>query len=310
MNPDSLHDGNLDAGTKNKKGKGGIIALAIILVLVIGAVVVIALDIGNVRSEHIMGYLRNAPLVGSLFESAEDDEDPLYAMTEDEMRLEIHNLQSQIESLESRRTELTTQLATANAQILDLSRFRDRWNEYRIASATFTQTLAHNDPINFVEFFEHIVNHDLVPQDILAVAFAQAQAINYFNEELRMLVSTYNNMEESRAAEDLERLMLIDTDLAVMILRAMGSSRRAAIFDEMEYSVSTIFTVLLSTTPPTFAPLVPPPELPEILPIDIPVIPAPTLVETEYEYETEEIDEVETEEVEEETEEDVTDAEI
>ena len=254
-----------DLTIKEKKSKGGLIALIIVFLLIGAVVAVIALDIGGIREEHIMRYLRNAPLVGSFFPVAEEEEeDPLMAMSDDALRLEIHNLRQQVKSLENQRAERDSRIENLNTRVAHLSLFESRWNEYRHASALFTQMLAHNDPINFTEFFGQIVNHDLVPQDILAVAYAQAEAINVFGEELRSTVSRYNNMEEKRAAQDLESLMIKDTALAVRLVRAMGATRRAEIFNEMEFNVSTTFTILLSTAPPTFAPLVPPPYLPEI----------------------------------------------
>lgn len=273
MPPDPLKDGNLDnlGSTSNnndgdKKGKGGIIALVIILLLVGAATLVIVLDVGNVRTEHIARYLRNAPLIGGLF--PEEEEDELEQMTEDEMRLAINSYRNQIASLEIQRDNLNTLLSNANELNTHLEAFRARWNEYRAAYAAFSQILAHNAPVDFVEFFYTLVDGDLIPHDqaIIAAAFAEAQAINMFNAELMENVRTMNNMEAGRAAEDLERLMLTDTVLAVRLLRAMSSSRRAEIFDEMEYSVSSTFFMLMSTSPPTFTPLVPPPALPEVLP--------------------------------------------
>lgn len=300
MPPDSLNDDNYhqqsfgnQGRTPNNSSGGGagkVIIIVFISLLLLGGTVVavFALDVGGARSS-VMGYLQNAPLIGSMFE--EQETDPLYEMTEDEMRLAIHIYRDQIASLENQRNELNAQLATANLRIAHLLSFETRWQEYREASALFTQILAHNDPINFMEFFQDIVDHDLVPQDILAAAFAEAQAINVFYEELHALVRTYNSMEAGRAAEDLERLMLTNTDLAVLLLRAMSSLRRGEIFDEMEYTVSSTFAILLSLALPTFTPLVPPPYLPEILPMATPtaVVPIEQIID-EYDVEAEEPD--------------------
>ena len=296
MPPDSLENNAADS-SKEKKGKGGKIILIIALLLIIGGIAVIALDIGGIRSETIMPYLSNAPLIGSFF-GEEEEEDPIYEMTEDEMRLEIRHLRYQNESLRNQRDEFDRQLQGANARIRDYYQlFVNRWNEYRIASARFTQMLAHNDPINFVEFFYYIVEHDLVPADILAMIYGEAMAINIFNEEFRGLLATLNNMEEDRAAEDLERMLMINAPLAVRLVREMGASRRAAIFNAMEATVSTTFFNLISVDPPVFAPLVPPPFLPEIFePTPPPFVPTDELDnedEENGEEDTEEYDETE-----------------
>lgn len=279
-----------------KKGKGCLIVLVIFLVIVIVVNVIFWADIFNFRSNIVAPYLRNAPLIGSFFDrSAEEDDDPLFEMSEEELRTAIIVYRNQVAALEAERAERDAQIANANTRIAHLSRFELRWQEYRAAAALFTQMLAHNEPFEFVEFFENIVDHDLVPQDILAMAFAEAQAINIYDAELQVLVSTYNNMEAGGAAEALERLLMANTTLAVRLVRAMSNSRRGEIFDEMEYTTVATFTMLLATEPPTFTPLVPPPYLPEIF---APVTP-PAIVPVE-ELDEEEEEEEEDEEIEEE----------
>jgi hypothetical protein len=221
------------------------------------------------------------PLVGSLF--PEEEYDPYEEMTEDEMREQLRVQADLIASLTNQRDDMNNQLIVANARIDHLTRFENSWQQYREASATFTQMLAHNAPLEFVEFFHDIVNHDLVPEDILAMAFAEATAINGFNDELRMGVATFNAMEPDRAAEDLEALLTRDPVLSVRLARAMGNTRRAEIFNEMEYSVSSTFHMLLSTAPPTFLPLVPPPYIPEFVQPALPAPVVPLADEPEYE---------------------------
>jgi len=248
----------------DKKGKGGLIALIIVLVLVAVVVLILVLDVGGTRTS-ISGWMRNAPLIGGLFSNAEDD-DPLDTMSEAEMRNLIRNYRNQIGGLQARLSEANKNLATANARINHLARFETRWNEYRSAVATFTQMLAHNDPETFIETFQHLVTHDIIPQDILDAAFLQAAEISQSNEELMVAVRTMNAREPSRVAEDIERLMVMDAAYTIRLLNAMGAARRAEIFDEMAYANSTRLIIMMSTAPPVFAPLVPPPTLPEILP--------------------------------------------
>jgi len=247
-----------------KKGKGGLIALVIILVLVVAAILLLVLDVGGTRTS-ISQWLSNAPIIGGLF-SGEEEDDPLDSMSEAEMRNLIRNYRNQIGGLNARLNEANENLATANARINHLTRFETRWNEYRTAVATFTQMLAHNDPINFVETFQHLVTHDIIPQDILDAAFLQAAEINQSNEELMAHVRTLNAREPARVAEDIERLMRMDAAYTIRLLNAMGTSRRAEILDEMESENSTRLIFMLSTSPPVFSPLVPPPYLPEISP--------------------------------------------
>jgi len=300
MPPESME--KIGAKNKGKKGKGCLIVLVIFLLIFVAINVIFWANIGGIRSNVISPWVRNMPLVGSIFDSDEDI-DTVVEMTEEELRHAVAVYRNQIAALESERAALNTQITTANARITHLSRFEARWQEYREAVALFTQMLAHNEPTEFVEFFEAIVDHELVPQDILAPAFAQAEAINVYDEELQVLVRTYNAMEASGAAEALDRLRVANMTLAVRLLRAMSNTRRAEIFDEMDYMSVATFTILLATEPPTFTPLAPPPYLPEIIEPTAPMAMPPAVVPVE-ELDAEEDDEVEEEEEEEEPEED------
>ena len=333
MSPDPLQDGNLDPIQKDfdnlskkpnkfdgdKRSKGGIIALVVIILLVGAAIAVLALDIGNVRSVHIGEYLRNAPLIGRWFPQPE--EDPFEGMTEDEMRIELVRLQTLADSFQTQRDQFYGQLVSANEHIEHLSELHRRWNEFRDVYASFTQSLAHEEPLNFQYYFNTLLDENRIPRemDIFLQATREASEINAYDEELRMLVSTYSTMEAGRAAEDLARLLQINPTLAVRIARAMSTSTRAEIFEEMEYTVSATFSILLSTEPPTFAQLVPLPNIPYIPDFTpsaaVPAAPAPTEEPAEQDdaenaEEPEYDEEPPTEDEEESTEEDETETDI
>jgi flagellar motility protein MotE (MotC chaperone) len=298
MPPDSNFDAaGMPPKDGEKKSKGGTIALVIILVLLAAVVAVIALDIGNVRSQHIMGFVRNAPLVGSLFPAEEEEDEYAYEeMTEEELRDELRRVRHEMEGLQERFDARNAELTTANARIDHLTRFERSWQQYRETAARFTEMLAQNVPMQFEEFFQDIVDYDLVPQDILAGAFARAQAINISDAEFELIVRTYNSREAGRVAEDLERLLRDNQPLALRIMRSLNNNQRVEVLDEMEYTVSARFTDLISTSPPTFPPLVAAPYLPEFVAPEIPP-PTPPVTETEPEEETEQ--DVETEPIEE-----------
>ncbi|MCL1843932.1 MAG: hypothetical protein FWF79_08970 [Defluviitaleaceae bacterium] len=272
----------------DKKGKGSIIALVIVLILVGSAIAVLVFDIGGVRENHVMGFLRGAPLIGGLF--PEPEADPLEEMTEEEIRTEFAIQQEQVRSLQNQVAALNEQISDLNEHNLHLARFEANWQMFRTAVADFSQMLVHNDPYNFLDVFYDLIDYDLIPFDILMQLYLEASAIVDYDADFQSLVSTMNNMEAGRAAEDLTRMMITNTDLAVSLLRGMGNTRRAEIFDEMEYTVSTTFMVLLSVAPPTFAPLIVPQHLPEFPPPIVPVAPivpaTPAVLEDEAPEET------------------------
>ena len=249
-----------------KKSKGGLIALIIVILLVGMFVAALAFNMGGIR-DSISGYLGRMPLVGSFFATTEDggeEQDPLLAMSEEQLRKEVVDLRNRIERVEHEKKASDDEVKKRDERIAHLNTFYTRWNEYENASNNFAEMLAHNAPINFVEYFEEIVKHELVPQDILSQLYGQALVINAFDEELGLLVSTYKNMEEKNAAEVLTRLRTANNELAVRILRALNTEARALIFDEMDVSTATAFTISLSIDPPTFAPLTTPIVLPRI----------------------------------------------
>jgi hypothetical protein len=220
-----------------------------------------------------MPYLRNAPLIGGFFGSADDDEDDLADMTPDQMRAEVLRLRQQVESQEAQMSDMRQEMAEANFRIQDLVRYYDNWREFRQAQAAFSQMLAHSDPNNFVQFFGY-VDETLVPQLV-----DEARRLQEAEAETREMVRTLAGMEESAAGEVLERWMLIDLPLMVRVLREMGPSMRGAVLETLEATARANMLLFMSSPPPTFTPIVP--NLRELPPLEtVPII--PPVIEDEY----------------------------
>jgi len=275
-----------------KRGKGAIIVI-IIVVLLLGAIVaVLAFNIGGFREDVVMPYLRNAPLIGSFF--PEPEEDPLAELTPEEIRAEHDRLVLENESLRAQVRLSEQQLAERDFRIQDLVRYYIHWNEFRIAQAQLGQVLAHHDPQSFLGFLiqhYHLIEVDHIPQLI-----QDAMRLAEFDEEVREMVRTFNNMDEASAGEVLEQWMLIDLSMMVRVLRAMSATLRGEIMDTLDPGVAANMLLLMSMPPPTFTPVVP--YLRELPPIEtVPVVPPAEVLEPEedeyeyYEYEETEYDE-------------------
>ena len=241
---------------KPKKGKGLLIFLLILFLLIGGIAAVLALNLFGFRENVIMPYLRNAPIIGGFLPAVYEEEEEL---TPEELFQRYTILSQQLESVQNQLAQANEQNVTYEALIEHLRAFEDAWHLYRAARAELEQMLALGDPINFIEFF------DFVSEDNLEQLYFQAMQMAWFIEDLTELVATLNNMDESGAGEVLENLMTTDTRLMIDALWMMSPSRRAEIFDTLEADVVTRMIILMSPDEPVFTPILPP-DLPEFPP--------------------------------------------
>jgi len=296
--PEPPEDGDIDSPPINsdikdkptkknkgeKKGKGGIIAIVIVVLLLGGIVLIMALNLFGFREDVVMPYLRNAPLIGSFFPDPE--EDPLAELTPEQLRSEHTQQALQIESLEDQIRRLTNDLQSANAQILDLSRFRDDWLSFLTAQAQLGQLVAHHDPQVFLNFL--LEHHNLINVNHIPQLIEEASILVAHDNEIMELVRTLSRMDESAAGEILEHWMLTDTLTMIRVIRAMGATLRGEILETLEPTVRANMLLLSSVPPPTFTPLMP--NLHELPPFEgVPVLPIITIPEPEEELDDEEI---------------------
>ena len=275
---------------KTKKGKGALIAIIVILLIVGGAATVLALNIGGFRENVVMPYLRNAPLVGQFFPAAVE-EDIIDEMTEEELRIEIMILRVENEGLQRQLNEARNEIRELYDHILDLNRYRNVFIQARETQAAYEQIIVHGAPSEFVQMFPHLSDEHLVR------LFIEAWQLNEFHEETMALVRTYNNMEASNVGEIIIGLLPTQQELMLRVLREMSPARRGEIFDTMDSNIVTTISVLMSVDPPVFQPLIPPllPEIPIFIPPAAPVV-IPDEEESEVVDETEETPETEPEE--------------
>lgn len=268
-----------------KKGKGKLIFFLCFLLIVGGCAAVIYFDIGGLRENIIMPYLRNAPVIGGFLPQPEPEVEEISA---EELTRRLTVITTQLESVQAQLAIALEQLSLSEARVEHLTAFEQAWHLYREARNTFDQMVAHSAPHDFVQFFHHISQENEV------VLFLEAMQIAEFLDETREIVNTLNNMDESGAGEVLQNLMTADTALMVRALRMMSPVRRAEILDTLESSVVTNMLILMAPDEPAFPPLLPP-ELPPVPPVPGVVI-EPAVPEEEEDGEPEEETEEETDE--------------
>ena len=248
---------------KAKKKRRVLPIVLIVIVLLVGAfVTVFALNLFGFRDDVLAPLLRDVPVIGNLFPEEEDDEEAeAEQMTYAELR-NLYNSQAlQIESLQNQIAALHAEIDASRVRIADLIRFEERWNEYRYARALMDQAIAHGDPINFVDFFDHVSEENL-PQ-----LYAEAALLADFERRTDQLVRVLNSMEESAAGEILENLLTQELALMMRVIERMSPGRIAMILETIDADVRTRIFIMTSVDMPTFAPLLPPylPEMPPLL---------------------------------------------
>ena len=271
-----------------KKGKGKLIFFLVFLLLVGGCAAVIVLDIGGLRENTIMPYLRNAPVIGGFLPQPEPEEEELSA---EELARRLLVVTTQLESVQAQLAIAQERLYQSEVRVAHLEAFEAHWHLVRETWNAIDQMVAHNAPHDFVQFFHR------VSQDNEVQLFLEAYQLAQFWDETREIVNTLNNMDESGAGEVLQNLMTADTQLMVRVLRMMSPVRRAEVLDTLEAGVVTNMLILMSPDEPVFGPLLPP-ELPAVPPpvptvlVDV-ALPDVEILDEIEEYEEEEEEEIE-----------------
>ena len=257
-------------------GKGGLIVFVLVVLLVIAAGAVIALDLFGFRERVLMPPLRNIPLVSDFFPEEEEEIDE---MPFEELQARYNAAQIQIESLQNQNAILMEEINDALLRIAGLVRFEERWSEYRVARAQMDQYIAHGDPISFVQFFGNVSEENI--DDLVT----EAELLIEFEERLMTQVRTMNAMDESAAGQILSDLLLRETEMMVRLIERMSPGRVAEIMETMEEDVRTNVFIIMSPDVPGFEPLLPPfppfplylPDLPDLYAMP-PTLPANGLV--------------------------------
>lgn len=290
---------------KEGKGKGGLIAIIIFVLLLGGAIAVLALNLFDIREQYVMPHVRNIPLVGNFFPAEEGDGEVEDTRTPDQLRNLTAAQDIQIMSMENQINNYREQIQAANQRIQALQEIEAQHEEFRQLSAEWNRRIAQGDPIEFADYFHHIAEEHL-PQLV-----DEAIQTNTFNEGVRRQVATLNNMEPELAGAVLERYLQLNPDLLRQWLLLMSPARQAEIFDTFTGTdgTNTVSTFLILVTPqepvinPLLTPTLPPPPT-GAPPAAPPFIPEEDDYEYEEEYDIEDEEEPEVEE-EEPTEEEV-----
>ncbi|MCL2188153.1 MAG: hypothetical protein FWC16_10285 [Defluviitaleaceae bacterium] len=235
------------------KGKGGLIVIIVLVLIIGGFMVILAFDLFGLREDVLMPYLRNAPLIGRLIPPAEEEDANvrLEDMTPQQLARMIRELQGENEYLRGVIEEYEAQRRSDALRIARLLPFHEYWVEYQRVSAEFNAMIARGDPEAFLHFIEY------VHPEFWEQLARDAMQLHLHDESVRMVVGTLNNMQEGHAAAILEDLLRTDTPLLINVLNAMGNSLRGAILEQLEPNIAAIMVRFISVPEPNLVPLAP-----------------------------------------------------
>jgi len=245
------------------KGKGGLIVVIVLVLLVGFAIAVVAFDLFNFREGAVMSYLRNAPIIGNLMPAAAEEENgelPLEQWTVAQLAARVRELEDQVARLEEEQEAL---IANARAQALRIARllpFYEHWSEYQRVSAEFNAMIVQGDPGGFLDFMQYILPefHEQLMRDAV-LQF-------HYDESIMSIVRTLGAMQERQAAAILEDLRMTDILLLSGLLNAMGNTMRGEILEQMDADIASFMIRLVSVSEPTWTVLAPAlftPDMPE-----------------------------------------------
>ena len=235
---------------RRSEGNGGVgfIVFLIFLLLIVATVAIISLNLFGWREDHVMPFLREAPVIGNFFANAEAREGAREEVrTHDELTALNTAQADRIERVEYERDELRIQLAEANARIHTLEALEREIHTYRNAIRDWNRMLAHADPREFANTFLDYVHPSYIPW-----LMGEADAIIAFDDNTRRLVAILNNMEESSVGEMLQQYLMTDHEMMLRLLHGMGSTRLGAVLDTLDPEISSVILMFMARPTPNF----------------------------------------------------------
>ena len=244
-NFDSTPDTPKKRRRRSESGDGvSFVIFLIFLLLILAAVAIISLNLFGWREDHVMPFLREAPVVGNFFP---DVETQAVARTHDELTALNTAQADRIERVEYERDALRVQLAEANARIHALEVFENEIVTHRAAMREWNRMIAHANPREFANEFYEYVHPSNIPW-----LMGEVDTVLAFDDNTRRMVSVLNNMEDSSVGEILQNYLMIDPVMMLRLMRGMGSARLGEVLDTLEPEVTSQILMWMATPTPDF----------------------------------------------------------
>ncbi|MBS5793566.1 MAG: hypothetical protein KIC92_02255 [Clostridiales bacterium] len=197
---------------KKKKGKGLVKFLIVIIIIAI-PIVLISLNVGNIRDKYLRPGLERIPIIKNLLPPLETDNEQTEEVV-DEKQQTIDSLTKEIEEL--------------NKEITRLKEFENSQLEFKTQKEEFDKMIALNDPKAYSSFYESIS-----PENAEEL-YKQAINKEVTDKRFKEYIQTFETMKKDAVATILEELIITDMDLVITILENVSSDKRSEILSAMD----------------------------------------------------------------------------
>ncbi|MFR4985920.1 MAG: hypothetical protein ACLUCH_00860 [Lachnospirales bacterium] len=197
---------------KKKKGKGLVKFLIVIIIIAI-PIVLISLNVGNIRDKYLRPGLERIPIIKNLLPPLETDNEQTEEVV-DEKQQTIDSLTKEIEEL--------------NKEITRLKEFENSQLEFKTQKEEFDKMIALNDPKAYSSFYESIS-----PENAEEL-YKQAINKEVTDKRFKEYIQTFETMKKDAVATILEELIITDMDLVITILENVSSDKRSEILSVMD----------------------------------------------------------------------------
>ncbi len=205
-------DDDIEEVGKKKKGKGLIKFLIFIIIIAI-PIVLISLNVGNIRDKYLRPGLERIPIIKNLLPPLETDNEQTEEVV-DEKQQTIDSLTKEIEEL--------------NKKITRLKEFENSQLEFKTQKEEFDKMIALNDPKAYSSFYESIS-----PENAEEL-YKQAINKEVTDKRFKEYIQTFETMKKDAVATILEELIITDMDLVITILENVSSDKRSEILSAMD----------------------------------------------------------------------------
>ncbi len=222
-----------------------VITLLIIIIWLAIIALLIKMDVGGFGSSVLYPVLKDVPYVNKILPDVESEgiEDTQYQYDSlDEAVERIKELEAALSDSTAQNAEDEQTIADLEAQVEDLSTYKDEQAEFELEKEKFYEEVVFSDEAPDIE--EYKTYYESIDPENAEVLYKQVVEQIAYSQELEDYVSTYSSMKAKDAAAIFDT-MTDNLELVSEILEAMDTQSRADILAEMDAETAALVTEIL-----------------------------------------------------------------
>lgn len=225
--------------------RGLIVFLVIMLILLIGAGALLRFDVFGLGTRIVGPYLVDVPVINLVLPEMpvpEEEETDGYVFETVEEAVEILKLtEKMLKESDEKADELSEQLTQLTAEVNRLKVFENNQLQFEADKGAFDRLVATSaEDIVYKDWFEKMY------PDNAAEIYAEVAMDVALSEEMKELVSIYQNMKADNAASILETMATTKLDQVATIISSVSSDQAAKILGAMAPATAARITTYLS----------------------------------------------------------------